>query len=291
MAAVAGLLALEGAARVFARPWPNLDESGLRLETLSDGPGQGGVPGVLVVGDSIVYGEEVAYAEAYPAQLQRMWSAVHETEPVAFVNGGVRGMTTPYGVSLLPLLLRKFQPQVVLIAFGLNDGHFSRSCVDARMEAELMVPHCRQLLRRSRLFVGLERRWRRWDSGCTLWEGKRWEPRVSEEAFVRALEDMLEQSKRQGAAPVLLTTTPFGSTFGPELDPASRERQRQAYAVYNDLIRETAQRTGANLVDVFAGLRLAPEDWRDDGLHLTPSGYRKLAEFLFSGLEPRIGVN
>lgn len=291
MAAVAGLLALEGTARLFARPWPELDNSELRLETLSGEFEQGGTPSVLIVGDSIVYGEEVAYAEAYPAMLQRMWSAAHDDEPAVFVNGGVRGMTTLYGLGLLPLLVRKFQPQLVVIAFGLNDGHFSRSCVDARMEADFMVPRCRQLLRHSRLYLGLERRWRRWSSDCTLWEGKRWEPRVSGEAFVRALEDMLGQIEHEGATPVLLTTTPFGPNFGPELDPASRERQRQAYAVYNDLIRQTAARTGANLVDVFAGLRLAPEDWREDGLHLTPGGYRKLAEFLFSELEPRIRVN
>jgi lysophospholipase L1-like esterase len=290
-AAVAGVLALEGAARLLARPWPTLGDFALRLETLSDEFLQDDLPGVLLVGDSIVYGNDVAYAETYPALLQRMWEDAHSTEPLAFINGGVSGLTTLYGAMLLPLLLRRFQPRVVVVSFGLNDGNFARSCLDSRLEAEFMVPRAVRLLRGSRLFTGLERRWRRWNSDCGSWEGKLWEPRVSEEAFVRALLAMVRQVKRHRAALIFLTTTPVAPGFRPELDAVSREQLRQSCARYNALIRQVARQTGAGLVDVYANLQLASGDWREDGVHLTSSGYRTLAGFLVLHLEPRKKTN
>ena len=285
---MAGLLALEGAARLLARPWPTLDDFALRPQTLSGQSGKADVPSVLLLGDSIVYGDYVAYSEAYPALLQRMWDRAHRSESLAFVNGGANGMTTLHGVMLLPLLLRRFHPQVVVVAFGLNDGNFARSCLDARLEAEATVPPLVRLLRGSRLFMGLERRWRRWQADCSGWEGRRWEPRVSEEAFVRALLDMALLVRRRGVALVFLTTTPVAPRFRPELDTVSREQLRQSCARYNGLVRQAAREVGAGVVDVYTNLHLESDDWREDGVHLTPSGYRKLAAFLFSELEPRL---
>jgi len=283
--AIAGLLALEGAARVLSRPWPTLADFALRRETLVAARAAAPLR-VLFVGDSIVYGHDVAPDQSYPALLGSMWQAAHPDIPVEFVNGGANGLTTMHGVQLLPLLVRAFRPQVVAIAFGLNDANLARSYSDARLEAAFAVPAWVRLMRHSRLFVGLERRWRRWQAQDAAWEGKRWEPRVSELAFARALEWMARQARRRGAQVVFLTTTPLAPDFRPELDAESRRQLRQSCDTYNARVRAVARDERAHLLDVYGELRLEAGDWLDDGVHLSASGYRKLASYLYVRLEP-----
>lgn len=283
--AIVGLLAAEGAARMLSRPWPTLADFALRRETLA--AAQAAAPiRVLFVGDSIVYGHDVAPEQAYPALLGSMWQVAHPDIAVEFVNGGVNGLTTMYGVQLLPLLMRAFRPQVVVLAFGLNDANLARSYTDARMEAVFAVPVWVRVMRHSRLFVGLERRWRRWYWPCGTWEGKRWEPRVSESAFAQALEWMAGLAKRRGAQVVFLTTTPLAPDFRPELDAESRRQLRQSCEAYNARVRAVASARRAHRLDVYKRLPLTAGDWLDDGVHLSASGYRKLAAYLYVRLEP-----
>lgn len=281
-----GLVSLEAAARIVARPWPTLDDFALRPETLAQGAGRDCRLRVLVVGDSIVYGKDVSYDEAYPALLERIWQDNHPQDPVAFINGGADGMTVLQGIQLLPVLTRRFRPHVVLIAFGLNDGNLSRSFLDEKREAEFMPPSWVRVLRHSRLFAGLERRWRRRQAGRALWLANRPEPRVSEDAFVGALEEIVEYVRKSGAVPVLLTTTPLSTDFRSEVDESARERLWPACQRYNALIRQVSETTETCLIDVHAALALEPDDMAQDGVHLTSDGYRKLASYLLTELEP-----
>lgn len=284
-AAVAVVLAMEGVAMAVLRPWPTLADFALRRETLAAAQAAAPAP-VLFVGDSIVYGHDVAPEQAYPALLGGMWRAAHPDTPVAFVNGGTNGLTTMRGVPLLPLLLRAFRPQVAVIAFGLNDANLARSSADAYMEAAFAVPAWVRAMRHSRLFLGLERRWRRWRRPCAAWEGKRWEPRVSPEAFSQALAWMDRQARRRGARVVFLTTTPLAPHFRPELDAESRCQLRESCEAYNARVRAVASARHAYLLDVYNRLSLGEGDWMADGVHLSASGYRKLASYLYVRLEP-----
>ena len=285
LGAIAGLVSVEAAARIFARPWPTLDDFALRPETLARGAGRDCRLRVLVVGDSIVYGKDVSYGEAYPALLERMWQDSHPEDPLAFINAGADGMTVLQGIQLLPVLTRRFRPHVVLIAFGLNDGNLSRSFLDEKREAEFMPSSWVRALRHSRLFAGLERRWRRRQANRAFWLANRPEPRVSEDAFVRALGEMVEHVRERGAVPVLLTTTPLSPDFRPEVDGEARERLWPSCEHYNALIRQVSETAETYLIDVHAGLALEPPDTAQDGVHLTSGGYRKLASYLLTKLE------
>lgn len=284
-AAVAAVLAMEGVARALLRPWPTLADFALRSETLA--AAQAAAPArVLFLGDSIVYGHGVEPDQAYPVLLERMWRAAHPDIPAEFVNGGANGLTTMRGVQVLPLLLRAFRPQVVAIAFGLNDANLARSCTDMHMEAVFAAPAWVRAMRHSRLFLGLERRWRRWQQPCAEWEGKRWEPRVSEWAFVQALDWMGKRAQKSGARVIFLTTTPLAPEFRPELDAESRRQLRQSCEAYNARVRAVVSARHAHLLDAYAELGLAAGDWMEDGVHLSASGYRKLASYLYVRLEP-----
>lgn len=283
---IAGLASLEVAARILARPWPTVDDFALRPQTLSQDAGGDCRLRLLALGDSIVYGKDVPYEEAYPAVLERAWLDAHPQNPVAFINCGADGLTVLQGLQLLPVLTRRLRPNVVLVSFGLNDGNLSRSFLDEKREAAYMPPTWVRVLRHSRLFAGLERRWRRRQAGRAFWLANRPQPRVSEAAFVRALAEMVETVRRSGAVPILLTTTPLGQDFRPDVDEHTRQRLRASCRRYNALIRQVAQSTETYLVDVDAELQLAPADMASDGVHLAPDGYKKLALYLLSKLEP-----
>lgn len=288
--ALAGLLAMEAAARVLSRPWPTLADFALRREITKGTDARRAPVRVLIVGDSIVYGHEVSAREAYPAVLADLWNAAHPNRPVAFINGGANGLTTMHGVLMLPLLLGTFRPHVVVIAFGLNDANLARSYADARLEDVFTAPAWVRLLRHSRLFLGLERRWRRWQAQYAAWEGKRWEPRVSERAFARALEWMAKRARREGAQVVFLTTTPLAPRFRPDVDDASRLELRCSCDAYNARVRAVAREERAHLLDVYQELHLDAGDWMEDGVHLSASGYRKLAAYLHVRLEPLLAA-
>ncbi len=283
---VAGLASVEAAARVVARPWPTVDDFALRPETLAREAGGDCCLRVLVLGDSIVHGKDVPCDEAYPAVLERAWLGAHPHNPAAFINGGADGLTGLQGVQLLPLLAERFSPHAVLISFGLNDGNLSRSFLDEKREAAYMPPAWVRVLRHSRLFAGLERRWRRRQASRALWLANRPQPRVSEDAFAQALAEMVQNVRSSGAVPVLLTTTPLAEDFRPDLDEDGRQRLRASCQRYNALICQASRSTETYLVDVNAELELAPEDMASDGVHLASDGYRKLALYLLSKLEP-----
>lgn len=286
---LAGFAAAEAAARAFARPWPTLADFPLRPETQCGMPCNDSQLRVLALGDSITYGNGVRYDEAYPAVLQRMQRQARPEGVVSVVNGGGSGMTVLYGLRLLPLLDRRYRPHVVSIGFGANDCNLSRSFLDEKLEREFMAPSWVRLLRQSRLFVGLERRWRRAWTQRAIWLEKQAEPRVSEAAFERALRAMVRAVRGNAAIPVLLTMAPPGPDFRPDASPELRRRLLESNVRYNELIRRVAEGAYTNLIDVDRTLQLEAGDWAADGVHLTVSGYEKLAALVFAALRPVLG--
>ncbi|MGX9416562.1 arylesterase [Vibrio sp. WJH972] len=75
---------------------------------------------LLILGDSLSAGYQMAFEKAWPTLL------IEEMEqldtPVTVINGSVSGDTTANGVIRLPSLLSHHQPQFVLIELGANDG-------------------------------------------------------------------------------------------------------------------------------------------------------------------------
>ena len=96
-------------------------------------PGLAGASTVLVVGDSI--------SAAYGIDQDAGWVALAEEElredfpDVEFVNASISGDTTGGGLARLPAALERFDPDVVVIELGGNDG--LRAYPTARMRDNL----------------------------------------------------------------------------------------------------------------------------------------------------------
>jgi acyl-CoA thioesterase-1 len=75
---------------------------------------------VLVLGDSLSAGYQMAADQSWPALLQQQWQQQGGTHQV--INASVSGETTQGGAARLPALLAEHQPDWLLIELGGNDG-------------------------------------------------------------------------------------------------------------------------------------------------------------------------
>jgi lysophospholipase L1-like esterase len=229
---------------------------------------------LVAFGDSIVYGWGVARKDGFPAQLERLL-ARRARASWRVVNAGVPGDTAIMGCLRYARDVAEGTPQVVLIAFGLNDGALRRTRFDAERERLWRAsrwPWAKAgYVARQRLGIGGIRRAGEQSSDETV--AREPSPRVRPQLFGAALRWLVEQSRRHGAEPHLVSLVPVD-------EEALTPNQARAYRAYDDTIRAVARRTGTALVD----LRSATEaDWdtsmlASDGIHLTVAGQRWLAQ-------------
>lgn len=83
-------------------------------------PAFAALPTILVMGDSLSAGFGLARQQAWPSLLEQKLK--QEKRDYAVANASISGETTSGGLSRLPAALKQFQPAVVIVALGANDG-------------------------------------------------------------------------------------------------------------------------------------------------------------------------
>ena len=95
------------------------------------------LPAILVVGDSISAGYGMKLDESWPRLLQnRLNDQGHHYH---VVNSSITGDTTQGGLARLPRLLNKYQPELVIIELGGNDGLRGISILVTRQNLAEMI--------------------------------------------------------------------------------------------------------------------------------------------------------
>jgi lysophospholipase L1-like esterase len=95
--------------------------------------------------------------------------------------------------------------------------------------------------------------------------------------------ELAGEARRRGARVFICTLAPGR--------PGRSEIQRSALEVINDRFRQIARNEGAVLVDLYSAL--LPEvnaNVSIDGLHLTPLGYRRVAETVFAAIRADLEI-
>ncbi len=77
-------------------------------------------PTLLVLGDSLSAAYGIDPQHGWVALLQKRLD--QENHDYQVINASISGETTSGGMSRLPALLQRYQPRVVIIALGANDG-------------------------------------------------------------------------------------------------------------------------------------------------------------------------
>jgi lysophospholipase L1-like esterase len=234
---------------------------------------------LLVLGDSCAQQRyPLAWPELAAARItERTGRAIDE------VNLALAGYSSHQGRVLAERHARELAPDLVLVAYGWNDHWLARGATDADKEVDLRFE---RLYRRSRL-LQLARR----ALGSLGWS--RPAPvlgsnRVPLESYRENLRRIVATLREAGAAVVLLTAP---SAHDLALPPylvekrfvARAEDAVEQHRAYNDVVREVARESGAELVDLEAELSSAPGRsalFQPDGIHFTEAGRAAVAEIV-----------
>jgi lysophospholipase L1-like esterase len=103
------------------------------------------------------------------------------------------------------------------------------------------------------------------------------------ENAVRGITELAREARQRGARVFICTLAPGR--------PGRVQIQTSVLQVINDRLRQVARLEGAVLVDLFSAL--APEvnaNVSIDGLHLTPLGYRRVAETVFAAIRADLEI-
>ena len=308
------LLAAELLLRVRHRTLRGALPSELRTET------QGIVWGdirdkyhIVCLGDSNTYGEGLAYALAYPAILEALLRERHPETDVVVINAGIRGNTAVQGLARLQDDVLRYSPQVVVSAFGLNDGNLGHWPLDRLRERQMYRETTLQgridsWLQSSHLYRTLAARIKRAPRQLAIWgpspvddgtlAGEP-QPRVSPQGFALAQRRIVSRIHSYGGVTFLMTTTPVTAPSQPDPGPAERKRQIAVYKDYDQKIRELAQEsnpacagrsTSWHLIDLYTAVAIRSDEEvvplvAADGVHLTAAGHRLAASIILQALE------
>jgi acyl-CoA thioesterase-1 len=110
---LAGTFAAAGAAQSTSSPVPSPTGAPIPPAVTS------APPKIVAFGDSLTSGHRLPRNDAYPAVLERQLREAGL--PYTVINHGVSGDTTGGGVRRLERVLAE-QPQILILAFGANDG-------------------------------------------------------------------------------------------------------------------------------------------------------------------------
>ncbi len=83
-------------------------------------PATANSPIVLILGDSLSAAFGMEQQQGWGALLQKR--LLQQDDNYKVINASISGETTSGGLSRLPALLHRYQPKVVIIALGANDG-------------------------------------------------------------------------------------------------------------------------------------------------------------------------
>jgi lysophospholipase L1-like esterase len=247
---------------------------------------------IVCLGDSITYGEDLGAQQTFPGVLAALMSASHNGSPVAVINSGIRGNTAVQGLERVARDVLWYQPDLVVIAFGWNDGRLGCWPLDPMREYQMLgerslMERIDTVLRHSHLWLTGRARGRRalrrlgWTGGSVKInkEGDV-QPRVSRSGFGLALSGLVEAIRKGGCSAVLLlTTTPVSQSFLDQVEPDWRATQLRVYAEYNHVTRAIAAQYRVPLVDLYADFASADLSLllAGDGIHLTAEGEHRVA--------------
>ena len=236
---------------------------------------------IVALGDSITAGWPGSPEQAWPARLEARLRAAYPAAAWRIVNAGAPGNTAPMGYVRFNQEVAAYGPDLVLIAFGLNDCHRARHALDRWFEARVPVGP-----ERSYLWRAMQARVVRIGRQLGRPEMPAYAPeptpmpffRTSPAGFSAALAALIDRTRDMGSRPVLLTMTHLAEDTPPDVQAIFGE-----CAAYNMRIRAIAEKRGVPLVELAD--QMSEDAFALDGLHLTSAGQQWAADRVFSALE------
>ncbi len=97
---------------------------------------------LLILGDSLSAGYQMATEQSWPALLDQYWQ--QQSSDHSVINASISGETTDGGLRRLPRLLAKHKPDWILVELGANDGLRGFSPAQTRLHLQQIVRTARE---------------------------------------------------------------------------------------------------------------------------------------------------
>ncbi len=182
---------------------------GLRIETKNIGPEEikDRRPCVVCFGDSVTFGWNLKYDESYPVVLENL---LHGEYPhVKVINSGIGGNTIADGYGRIDSDVLYYEPDVVVINFGLNDGMLFKVDRNKFNEKESLIYES--------------------DKGCYI-------PQLDILHFADYYFDVLGKIESEEIKVVVMGINPVLECFPLSEDESFKKKQIKVYKLYNEKI-------------------------------------------------------
>jgi len=234
---------------------------GLRIETKNIGPEEikDRRPCVVCFGDSVTFGWNLKYDESYPVILE---NSLHEEYPhIKVINSGIGGNTIADGYGRIDSDVLYYEPDVVVINFGLNDGMLFKADRNKFNEKESLIYES--------------------DEGCYI-------PQLDILSFADYYFDALGKIKSEEIKVVVMGINPVLGCFPLSEDESFRKKQIEVYKLYNEKIIEIGENSGfacINLWEIFTKDGKISSYIQKDCIHPNKEGSELIAENVYRALK------
>ena len=246
---------------------------GLRFETtrLASSRISGSSPRLVCLGDSVTFGWNIVYERSYPYLLEEQ---LREQYPeVIVINSGIGGQTVIDGLDRLDSDVFYYDPQAVIISFGLNDGFII-------IEEDLQDQNNSTPDQNEGEEGNIE-------SDESLIDENTYMNNVSLDTFAGTYRQLIEELSENGLEILIMGTNPVMTELLWENNDIAL-KQEESYKLYNQAARDIAEDHGLIFVDLredfMAGDRLGTLI-QSDGVHPNEAGLALISEILSIALE------
>ncbi len=221
---------------------------GLRFETikLEFSSIEDSFPRLVCLGDSVTFGWNIAYEKSFPILLEKRLKGKYPG--VMVINSGIGGQTVVDGLDRLDSDVFYFEPQAVIISFGLNDAFLvltEESLIDEDKDADFRN-------------------------------------NIDLETFKETYEQLIKRISGKGPEILIMGTNPVMAELLWEGKDIA-QKQEESYRLYNQALKNIAEDYGLVFVDIREDFiaRGEPDTLiQPDGVHPSETGLDLISEIL-----------
>ncbi len=197
---------------------------------------------IVCFGDSVTFGWNIKYVESYPALLDKKLSA----NDLKVLNLGIGGNTIIDAYSRIDRDLLKYEPVMVFINFGLNDG----------MLSEVQTSYSNS-------------------SMIYSYKSKKYAPNVDLIEFEKYYKKVADRILESGSELIIVGINPITDHYPADKEIEFRTKQKKIYKTYNEKIKAIAQDKNLSYIEIWEHFE-EMDDFSffmdDDGLHPNQHG-------------------
>ncbi len=234
----------------FNYPGLRIETRSIRFENIKNNN-----PRIVCFGDSVTFGWNLSYDLSYPYILEK--SLKDKYPGLKVINCGIGGNTINNAASRLKRDVISYNPHLVIINFGLNDGMLktrAQSTAPAAQNDETIY----------------------YKNGSSYFL-----PQVNISDFDLKYREIINMLKDSSINILILGLSPITDSFPAEGDVDLRKKQKEIYLVYNDRISKIAEENSLDFLNIWEIFNLKGnlnEYIQSDGIHPDSAGLELISD-------------